>query len=82
MTSSAGAGRIYRLVSLLAAMITVLLLADQLLDGRIRRWLEAELDGRARRRARSHREGFTPGAELVIARAEEILEEEAARHDD
>lgn len=61
------------LLSVIAGILTIVILADQLLDGRIRRALEAWLDHRPRDR----REGFTPGAELVIARAEEITEEAA-----
>ena len=66
-----------RWLSIMAAALTVLILADQLLGGRVRLALEAELDRRSRRRARTGRESFTPGAELVIARAEEITEEAA-----
>lgn len=65
-----------RFLSIVAAGLTVLILADQLLDGRIRRTIELSLDRRSRRR---DRQTWTPGAELVIARAEEILEEEATR---
>lgn len=67
-----------RLLSIVAAMLTILILADQLLGGRIRFALERELEGRARRRVRAHRQSFTPGAELVIRRAEEITEEAAS----
>jgi hypothetical protein len=68
-----------RFVSLVAAMLTVMILADQLLDGRIRRALEAAIDGRPR--PRPAWEPFTPGAELVIRRAEEITREEGSGDD-
>jgi hypothetical protein len=76
VSEQAGLGRF---VSLIAAVLTVLILADQLLDGRIRRALELALDGRPR--ARPAWESFTPGAEHVIRRAEEITREEGDRND-
>ena len=68
-----------RFVSLIAAVLTVMILADQLLDGRIRRALEHAIDGKPR--ARPSWEPFTPGAEHVIRRAEEITREEGERND-